>query len=410
MGKIKTWKNADETTPQQLHRVLDGSIKKKKDSKFKNTPTGRVALINKSKDKHASSQKDSKGTKSRNQKQSKQGSLNGKQAHPSKVEREKAIQAGTIRELQDFSSSSSEDTEFTHNVSTDDTSEDDLDTDRPSFRIKQNNESDEDDDDEDFQEIEEEEEEEDDDDDDDYETMAKHVEAKSFKTTKNNEKDQEEDDDEDSSGDDEDSSYDEDECLTFGSEEDSDIDEEEDKKEDKNKEEDCDSDGWYGVRYIKKIGKKRILLEEPDDMNDEDDYPSDLDWNEFDEAEEEDDLDESELGLRTLLQDTIVDDDDDDDFNIDNEDEDDDDDTSSEDENDEEEDSDEIKKMYAVKKKKADQASSKKINTQVRKDKENKDKRIVLVDNVSRHITEDEVKELFSPYGEILQEIGRAHV
>ncbi|TGZ39335.1 uncharacterized protein [Temnothorax longispinosus] len=415
MGKTKPWKQNTKghVSKDQFRQVKVGSIKKNKDPKFKNTPTGKVALINNSKAQNKNvkympslpsqknAQKGFTDAKNKNQnspkqafksnaKHLKQGSPNEKK-FSSKAENKSSKgkfifnPEETLELFDDSSSGVNEETASQEDTSlskTDETFEDEegSDTDTPDiFGNSLKDESDEDD--EDFEEEDEVEEEDDDSDDSDNNDEEETVEYKGVKRfkglkpkTKKNDADKEAQESDDNDDDDEGENY---MNATFDeSDEDDDEDEEENNDDEKQ------------VQNIK--GQYDDLLMETDEDDDKDDDDDD-----------DDEMDE-EMGLKALLGQSIVDDDDDEDFNEENED-DEDDDISSEDEDDEENDNTVIQV-------KGDKAANKK-GTQVEKAKKKSIidirtvmfKRVVIIENISKETTKEQITALFSPYGDVIQ-------
>lgn len=441
MGKAKVWKyNKDqEAKKQQLHGTKDGSVKKNKKPKFKSTPTGKVALINSSKEQNKLSRKNlqkgfgngniqtnilpKKASKS-NGNQLKQGSPNKKHSlskaqndsiaaqkehknvlHPkTKMHQshdESLIKSDTI----DFESASSSDMEDSFNDVQSDSDiavpdilgqslADDSDEDDKDFEEEDDDSNEEEDDD---NSNEEEEEEEDDSneeeyDDDSDEEMVEHRGVKMFKGLKSNIKknDIDEEDQEDDDDDEDENKSDED--MGFGNEDD------DDDEDDEDEEEENDNDR---KQLQKKLGEADSSLEidESDEIEDEDE-------DEDEDIDEDDDSTDEELGIEALLGKSIADDDDDEDFNEEDED-DEDDDISSEDEYISSKDEMNVIRKENAKKKTAE-APNKKGETQglttlehLSKKEVELTKKMIAIQNIPSNKTEEELRKMFGQFGTI---------
>ncbi|XP_077280971.1 uncharacterized protein LOC143907835 [Temnothorax americanus] len=455
MGKTKPWKQNTKghVSKDQFRQVKVGSIKKNKDPKFKNTPTGKVALIDNSKARNKNvkympslpsqknAQKGFTDAKNKNKNQNspkqavkgnakhlKQGSPNEKKfsskAENKSLKRKFIFNPEETLELFDDSSSgvneetaSQEDTSLNK---TDETFEDEegSDTDTPDiFGNSLKDESDEDD--EDFEEEDEVEEEDDDSDDsgnNDEEETVEYKGVKRFKglkpKAKKNDADKEaqesDGDDDDDEGenymnatfdesdedDDEDNDNDDEKQVQNikGQYDDLPMETDEDDDKDDDDDDDDDVDEEMGLKAL--LGQSIVDDDDDEDFNEENEDDEDVDIN----SEDSDDLDEE--NIKALL--SIVDDDDDEDFNEENED-DEDDDISSEDEDDEENDNTVIQV-------KADKAANKK-ESQVEKAKKTSIidirtvmfKRVVIIENISKETTKEQITALFGPYGDVVQ-------
>jgi len=137
----------------------------------------------------------------------------------------------------------------------------------------------------------------------------------------------------------------------------------------------------------------------------------DADDDEDDDEDNDDDNIDTELGLRALLGKNIADDDDDEDFNEEDEDEDEDDedeDISSEDEDDEENDN-AVTKEKTVTKEITDEINRVKedalaVETLLRhllKRRNEMNRKVVLLDNLPKETTEEEIRKVFGQFGSI---------
>lgn len=429
MGKAKPRKpNTDQAAKQQLHEIKGGSVKKNKDAKFKNTPIGKIALINNSKAQNKNvkyipsqktAQKSFADTKNKNSpkqisksnaKQLKQGSPNGKQNFSSKAGnpsfKGKLIfnPEKMLEQFDDSSSDSNEEATSQEDDSlnrTDETFEDEenSDTDIPDiFGKSLGDESDEDDED-----FEEEEGEEDDEDSDEEETIE-YKGVKMFKGLKSKTKNDE--DQESNDNDDDDDEGKSDENMTFDESDEYDDEEMEEEEEEEEEEEDEDEDDKdeKQIQNIKNLNPIDISLMETDEDEYENEDDDDSEEDEDDEDDDDDNMDE-EIGLKALLGKSIVDDDDDEDFNEEDED-DEDDDISSEDEDDEENVNTVIK---TITKEKTDEAANKKDVEKKKKIFEKgerwrlMEKNLVIIENISKDTTKEKIIQLFSRYGDLKQ-------
>lgn len=445
MGKAKPGQNKGiKNAKQQLHTIKNGSVKKDKNLKFKNTPAGKVALINNSKapNKNVSPQKNfQKGTgiknnqnlSKNNAKQLKQNSAKNKQS-PSTGAQNKPANKETnltptkeLEEVDDSDSDIDEEIILQEDVSLNETFEDEeeSDTDIPDiFGQSLQDESDEDD--EDFEEEEEE---------DDYDNDIKRemVERKSIKVlkgvkpkAKDNDENKklhqvamEDDEDDDDDEDEEDEKNENsdlriiEENLEDESNEDDEDFEEEEEEEDDDDDDDSDEDDnikretlvCKGVKMFKGVQPQVENSEEDDEEgdNDEDEDEDDDD----DDNDNDDENEDSTLGLKALLGNSIADEDDDEDFNEEDED-DEDDDISDEDEDGEE--NDNVVKI--TKEKGAKASNSKDIPKEQRQVREGEkklsseeqeeiDKRTIFIDNIPKETKETEVRKVFSKFGPI---------
>ncbi|XP_050466889.1 RNA-binding protein 34-like [Cataglyphis hispanica] len=453
MGRAKRQNKDMKNAKQQLHTIKNGSVKKDKNPKFKNTPVGKVALINNSKaqNKNVSSQKNvqkdvgiknNKNLSKNNAKQSKQNSAKNKQNSPNGAQNKPANKKANLtptKELEEIDDSDSDIDEkiiLQEDVSVDETFEDEeeSDTDIPDiFGQSLQDESDEDD--EDF-----EEEEEEDNDDCDNDVKGGLVECKSVKVLKgvkpkakdnedNKNKNDEnkklrqvtmEDDEDDEDDDEDDEDEDENENLDLhkyifeenledeSNEDDEDF-EEEEEEEDNDDDDDSNEDDKIkgetlihkGVKMFK--GVKSQVENSEDEDDDDDDEDDDDDDDDDDDGENED----STLGLKALLGNSIADEDDDEDFNEEDED-DEDDDISDEDEDGEENDN----TVKITKEKTAKISNSKDIlkgQKQVKEgekklsseEQEEIAKRTIFIDNIPKETKETEIRKVFSKFGPI---------
>ncbi|XP_014475185.1 PREDICTED: nucleolar protein 12-like [Dinoponera quadriceps] len=429
MGKASGQNMASQITKQSLHGIKNGSVKKDKKPKFKNTPAGKVALMDNMKGQNkniAPQKKFQKNTGVKNNQDSpkeklkqleeKENSPKGKQNSPKEKQNSSKGKQNISKEKQATSKSQknqgNKKNNFTPKKELEVNSESDSDINEgivPQEEINMMDEVSEDEegsdidvpdifgaslaedsdvDDEDFEdekeeqeEKDEESEEEDDDDDDDSdsdiddeEETVEHKGVQMFKGIKSNAKDQNLEVSKDKVDDDDDD----------------DDDDEEDEDDD---DEDVDMD---------KMDTSVLKNDEDDEDEDEDD----------DEDEDEDDEEEDEkgaLGLKVLLGKSMTDDDDDEDFN--EEDEDDEDDDISDEEEDEEDDS-AVKGVHVkAGKEKAVKTSNSKDASKKDKQIENKqlspeeqeeiDKRTIFVDNIPKETKEGALKKVFGQYGPI---------
>ncbi|XP_070156583.1 RNA-binding protein 34 isoform X2 [Polyergus mexicanus] len=423
MGKAKSRQNKGmKNAKQQLHTTKNGSVKKDKNLKFKNTPAGKVALINNSKaqNKNVSSQKNFQKDTAQNKPANKKTNL---------------IPTKELEEIDDSDSDIDEEIVLQDDVSLNETFEDEeeSDTDIPDiFGQSLQDESDEDD--EDF----EEEEEEEDDDNDIKREMVEHKSIKVLKGVKPKAKDNEDnknkndenkklrqvtmEDDEDDDDDEDEEDEDENENSDLhifdenledeSNEDDEDFEEEEEEEDDDDDDNDSDKDGnikretliCKGVKMFKGVKPQVENSEEDEGDNDEDE---DEDEDEDDDNDDDGENEDSTLGLKALLGNSIADEDDDEDFNEEDED-DEDDDISDEDEDGEE--NDNVVKI--IKEKAAKASNSKDIpkgQRQVREgekklsseEQEEIDKRTIFIDNIPKETKETEVRKVFGKFGPI---------
>lgn len=442
MAKSKSGQKKDlKNVKKQLHTIKNGSIKKDKNPKFKNTLIGRVGLINNSKtqNKNVQSQKNEDVVKNQNlSKNNTKQSKQNKQNLPIKTQNKPAnkkinlISKKKLEEIDDPNSDIDVTLEDTSLSKVDESfeSEEESDVDIPDIFDKSlQDESDEDD--EDFEEEEEDDDDEeddndndDDDDDDEREENNRNKKDKNlaaYKTLyectgrrlkqKENEKKLHHDDDDDI---DEDESEESDtqhrihtpvKGFENKSNNDQDFEEEVDSSDtdtdyDDDDNDDDDNDGrkiveHKGITMFK--GVKSKIENSTEDDSDEDETEDE------DEDEDKDGDEDSVLGLEALLGNSIPDEDDDEDFNEEDED-DEDDDISDEDEDGKENDN----VIKIIKEKDITVPNSKSIHKeqkQVKKEEkqEDIDKRTlkIFIDNTSKEIKEEDVKKLFSIFGPI---------
>lgn len=406
MGKTKSvgQKPANTIAKQSLHEIKNGSVKKNKNPKFKNTSVSKSALIDNAKvqNKNASPQKNSQENmnlknnqnlfKGKIKQSKKKGeSPKGKQNSPNASQNKHVNKKNNLEPKKDLAEIDDSDSDIDEGVlpqeysieSIDETFEDEeeSDTDVPNiFGTSLAEDSDEDDD--DF------EDEEDEEDDDSYEEEEKNIEHKGVKMfkgikskaeNKNLEVSEDEDDEEDECSDDDEDDMDEtDEEIessqintsASGIEDDEDFDEE------------------------NRSLMKDIMMSFEEGGEDDEDEDSEED-------EDEDAILKSDaLGIKALLETSITDDDDDEDFNEDDED-DEDDDISDEDDDDEENDSNTIKALKKTKNKASvneKQIEKKELSA---KEKEEVDKCTICIDNIPKETKEQKIKKVFGQYGPI---------
>jgi len=406
MGKVKALKHNANKGKQQLHEIKGGSIKKNKDSKFKNTPKGKVALINNSIEIYRKlSPKVSSGNKSSGQKptptknkvskkywdqksspndnavakRSKQDSPNKKQnfkqnTNSNKGQRidKKTFNPKKVEKQLDKPNSNTIESEDDSLNKSDETSESDSDI--PDILGKSLGDET---DDEDYEEEEEDtdndddsdEEEMDDDDDSDEEEMCEHKGVKMFKGLQSkNKKNQKEDDEIESN-----------ENTTESDDDEDDTDEDDDKEKQKKKD---DHIKKPKIRIIKNYAEVDPTVSE---NSDSDDYSNDT----------TDYSDDAELGTKALLGQSIVDDDDE---NFNGEDKD-----SSDDMY--EDDSSEIEKDSENDEYDAEREANENENSIIgrfnitQKEKDDLTRRIVLIDNISKKTPVNVITELCEQYG-----------
>ncbi|KAL0132578.1 hypothetical protein PUN28_000379 [Cardiocondyla obscurior] len=405
MGRSKSQKNKDQEA-HKLHGIKLGSVKKNKDQKFKNTPTGKVTLVSKSKiqNKNVSmspqeNKNAQKGFKaSKNQTVPKQTSKNNaKQGFSTKKQSLNKVEGKSsngklifdpVEALEQFDYSSSDIDEKDHDRTaeesadlskTDETFEDEeSETDGPDiFGESLRDDSDEDDTDfkeenEDFDDDDDSESNDDSDDNDDS-NEKKILERKGIKMFKGlrskgkiNDKDQENDDDES-----DDSEY-----------------------EDEELEEESDDDDILQKQLNNKNLSQEFSMESDENEDSED----------SDEDDEYDD-DDDEIGLKTLLGKSIEDDDDDKDYNEEIE-SDEDDDFSSENEDDEEN-GNAVIQTKAIANKQVNEAAKNNLSSKVEEKKTPEEikleERVVIIENIPKSVTSKQVKNLAKAHGFVEQ-------
>ncbi|XP_012059324.1 PREDICTED: nucleolin-like [Atta cephalotes] len=384
MGKVKALKHNANKGKQQLHEIKGGSIKKNKDSKFKNTPKDQKPP---NKNKVSKKYLDQKSSPNGNAvaKRSKQDSPNKKQNFKQNTNSNKAQRIGKktfnpkkVEKQLDKSNSNTIESEDDSLNKSDETSESDSDI--PDILGKSLGDET---DDEDYEEEEEEdtdndddsdEEEIDDDDDSDEEEMSEHKGVKMFKGLQSkNKKNQKEDDEIESNENTTESDEDDDE---------DDTDEDDDKEKQKKKD---DHIKKPKIRIIKNYAEVDPIVSE---NSDSDDYSND--------TTDYSDDDDAELGTKALLGQSIADDDDEN-FNGEDKDSSDDmyeDDISSEIEKDSENDEND-----------AEREANENENSIIgrfnitQKEKDDLARRIVLIDNISKTTPSNEIAELCKEYG-----------
>ncbi|KYN17939.1 PREDICTED: nucleolar protein 12-like isoform X2 [Trachymyrmex cornetzi] len=385
MGKAKALKHNANKGKQQLHEIKGGSIKKNKDSKFKNTPKDQELAPNKNK--ISKKYWDQKASPSGNAvaKQSKQDFPNKKQNFKQSTNSSKAQKIGKktfnskkMEKQLDKSNSNTIESEDDSSNKSDETSESDSDI--PDIFDRSLKESD--DEDEDYEEEKEDtdnddvsDEEEMDDDDSDEEEMSECKGVTMFKglqsKTKKNKKGQKEDDEVESNENTTESDEDDDE---------DDTDEDEDKDMEKQKKKD-DHIEKPKIRIIKNYAEfDSTVLEN----SDSDDYSNDT----TDYSDDED----AELGTKVLLEQTIADDDEDEDFNEEDKDTSDEDDISSE----EDSENDDVKREANEN----ENSIMKKFNLTLN-ERDDLAKRIVVIDNIPKTTSVDEIIKLCEENGKI---------
>ncbi|KAG5322024.1 RBM34 protein, partial [Acromyrmex heyeri] len=396
MGKVKALKHNANKGKQQLHEIKGGSVKKNKDSKFKNTSKGKVSLINNSIEMYRKlSPKISSENKSSDQKPApnkkvskkycdqksspnkKQNFKQNKNSNKAQKIDNKTFNSKKVEKQLDKSNSNTIESEDDSSNKSDETFESDSDI--PDIFGKSLGE--EDDEDEDYEKDEKEadtdsddesdEEEMDDDDGSDEEEMSERKGVKMFKGLQSKNKKNQKEDGEIESNENTTESDDDDEDNT---------DEDEDKDKEKQKKKD---------NHIKK-SKNRITKNYAEvdftesENSDSDDYSIDT----TDCSDDEN----AELGTKALLGQSIADDDDDEDFNGEDKDSSDEDDISSEVEEDSE--NDDVKQEANEN----ENSIIQKCNI-TQKEKDDIAKRIVLIDNIPKITPRVVIESLCREYG-----------
>ncbi|EGI67091.1 PREDICTED: nucleolin-like [Acromyrmex echinatior] len=344
MGKVKALKHNANKGKQQLHEIKGGSVKKNKDSKFKNTSKDQKPVPNKKISKKYWDQKSSPNKK-QNFKQSKNSNkaqkIDKKTFNSKKVEKQLDKSDSNTIESEDDSSNKSDET-FESDSDIPDIfdkslGEDDEDEDCEKDEEEEDTDSDDESD----------EEEMDDDDGSDEEEMSEHKGVKMFKGLQSkNKKNQKEDEIESNTT----------ENTTESDDDDDEDNTDEDENKDKEKQKKKDN------RITKNYAEILDLTSDSDYSNDTTDFSDD---------------ENAELGTKALLEQSIADDDDDEDFNGEDKDSSDEDDISSEVEEDSE--NDDVKKEANEN----ENSIIRRFNI-TQQEKDDIAKRIVLIDNIPK--------------------------
>ncbi|XP_006623932.1 RNA-binding protein 34-like isoform X1 [Apis dorsata] len=378
MVKAVSTKNKDLISKNSLNSPKDGFIHKKKNQKFKQTPTGKVPLINGSKVQNNSSMKQQNLQIQKNNLSQKSPEQNKKLKKKNQEKNDKKQEP-----LKKQSIKKNVKVEEVESDSEDDINEG-IKLEGSIMENSDDNENESFDDDDDESEEEEEEEtvknilgsslaDESDEDDEDYEENKDtkvNKGIKMFDGSKSSDKNT--DSIQDSS---ELSSIMEDSMIDDSDDE---IEEEEEEEENEDEDEDEDED------EEEEVDEEEAEEEEEEEEDDDDD----------EESENEEEGDESALGLKALLSNSIAEDDDDDEDFVEPDENDEDDDISDEEEEEEGEEENKVQKNSSSNK-------NNKISMDTSLEEIKEDEKTIFVGNLPKDVTKKKLKKLFKQFGKI---------